>query len=120
MPFQKITKYNFPTLSISYEDIPKILNKNEQEIIDIASYYANQQSFIAKILDNVINRIIQDKLNGMIKLDDNNFKQLNAFKPKVYEEFFNKATNTFVILIQCKEEFEFKDFKFNELIPQQA
>ena len=29
MPFQKATKYNFPTSSISYDDLPKILNKNE-------------------------------------------------------------------------------------------
>lgn len=56
----------------------------------------------------------------MIKLDDNEFKQLNAFKPKVYEEFFNKETNTFVVLIECKSEFEFKDYKFNELIPYQG
>lgn len=56
----------------------------------------------------------------MIKIDDNEFKQLNSFKPKVYEDFFNKATNTFAILIECKKEFEFKDYKFNELIPQQA
>lgn len=56
----------------------------------------------------------------MIKLDDNNFKQLNFFKPKVYEEYFNKATNTFVVFIECKSEFEFKEFKFNELIPYQG
>jgi hypothetical protein len=68
----------------------------------VASYYANQQLFISKILDNVIARIIDEKINGLIKLDDNNFKQLNFFKPKVYEDFFNKATNTFVVLIECK------------------
>ncbi len=45
---------------------------------------------------------------------------MNFFKPKVYEDFFNKATNTFVVLIECSSEFEFKDFKFNELIPQQG
>jgi hypothetical protein len=28
MPFQKTNKYNFPTLNIAYEDLPKILNKN--------------------------------------------------------------------------------------------
>jgi hypothetical protein len=27
LPFQRITKFNFPTLSISYDDIPKIMNK---------------------------------------------------------------------------------------------
>lgn len=59
LPFQKTTKFNFPTMSISYDDIPKILNKNEEEIIDVASYYANQQGFISKTLDNTINRIIQ-------------------------------------------------------------
>lgn len=120
MPFAKTNKYNFPTLNISYDDIPKILNKNEEEIIDIAGYYTNQQAYISKILDNAINRIIQTELNGLIKLDDNQFKQLNSFKPKVYEEFFNKATNTFAVLIECKSEFEFKDYKFNELIPYQG
>ncbi len=113
MPFQKTTKYNFPTLNINYEDIPKILNKHEEEIIDIASYYASQQNYISKILDNTINRIIRDELNDVIKLDGENFKQLNSFKPKVYEEMFNKATNTFVVLVECKSEFEFKEFKFH-------
>jgi hypothetical protein len=56
-------------------------------------------------LENTVNRIIKDKLNGLIKLDDNNFQQQNSFKPKVYEEYFNKDKNTFVILIECKEEF---------------
>ncbi len=45
-------------MNISYDDIPKILNKNEEEIIDVASYYVNQQAFISKTLDNAINRII--------------------------------------------------------------
>lgn len=102
LPFQKTNKYAFPTLNIGYEDIPKILNKNEEEIIDIASFYSNQQAYISKILDNTIARIIREKLNDLIKLDDNNFKQINAFKPKVYEEFFNKNSNTFAILIECK------------------
>ena len=35
MPFQKTTKYNFPTSNIAYDDLPKILNKHEEEIIDI-------------------------------------------------------------------------------------
>ena len=35
MPFQKTTKYNFPSSNISYDDLPKILNKNEEEIIKI-------------------------------------------------------------------------------------
>lgn len=102
MPFTKTNKYNFPTMNISYEDIPKVLNKHEEEIIDVSSYYTNQQAYISKILDNAINRIINEQLNGLIKLDDNNFKQLNSFKPKVYEEFFNKDANTFAILIECK------------------
>ena len=71
-------------------------------------------------MDNVISRIIKEKLGDVIKLDDNNFKQVNFFKPKVYEEFFNKTSNTFVIMIECKTEVEFKQYKFNELIPSQA
>lgn len=70
-------------------------------------------------MDNVIARIIREKLGDKIKLDDNNFKQVNFFKPKVYEDFFNKASNTFVIMIECKSEVEFKEYKFNELIPSQ-
>jgi len=120
LPFQKTNKYNFPTLNISYDDIPKILNKNEEEIIDIASYYSGQQAYISKILDNTIARVIREKLNDVIKLDDDKFKQVNSFKPKVYEDFFNKATNTFAVLIECKSEFEFKEFKFNDLIPTQG
>ena len=70
-------------------------------------------------MDNVIARIIREKLGDVIKLDGNNFKQLNFFKPKVYEEFFNKVSKTFVIMIECKTEVEFKEYKFNELIPSQ-
>jgi hypothetical protein len=120
MPFQKAAKYNFPTSNIYYDDLPKVLNKNDEEIIDIKSFYDGQQPYISKTLDNVISRIIKEKLGDVIKLDDNNFKQINFFKPKVYEEFFNKASNTFVIMIECKTEVEFKNFKFNELIPSQA
>ncbi len=29
MPFQKTKKFNFPTANIFYDDLPKILNKNE-------------------------------------------------------------------------------------------
>jgi hypothetical protein len=36
-------------------------------------------------LENVIARIISEKLGDVIKLDDKNFKQMNFFKPKVYE-----------------------------------
>lgn len=120
MPFQKTAKYNFPTMNIAYEDIPKKLNANEDEVINIEEYYANQQGYISKIFDNTIKRIISYKLNDLVKLDSPAFKQLNAFKPKVYEDFFNKSTNTFVILVECKEEFEYKEWKFNELIPQQS
>lgn len=84
------------------------MNKHDEEIIDIASYYANQQAYISKILDNTIARVIREKLGDIIKLDDNNFRQVNSFKPKVYEDYFNKATNTFVVFVECKSEFEFK------------
>ena len=85
MPFQKTAKYNLPTMNIGYEDIPKKLNVNEEEVINIEEYYGNQQAYISKIFDNTIKRIISIKLNDLIKLDSPAFKQLNVFKPKVYE-----------------------------------
>jgi hypothetical protein len=85
MPFVKTNKYNLPTLDIAYEDIPKILNKNEEEIIDIAGYYEKQQEYIQKTLDNTVKRIISEELNDLIKIDENNFKQITHFKPKFYE-----------------------------------
>lgn len=59
MPFTKTNKYNFPTMNISYDDIPKVKNAHDEDIIDVAGYYANQQVYISKILDNAIQRIIQ-------------------------------------------------------------
>jgi len=29
MPFEKTNRYNLPTLNVSYDDIPKILNKDK-------------------------------------------------------------------------------------------
>ena len=61
------------------------MNKDKDDIINVAGYYENQQQFISKILENTISRIINEKLNDLIKIDNVNVKQLNYFKPKVYE-----------------------------------
>ena len=111
MPYKSLEYYEFPQSDILYEDLPTVMNSQEEPVIDVESYFKNEQDFIKRTMNNTCKRIIRNVLGEKISEKG----QMNEFKAKVYESFFNMATNTFTILIKCHEEIKAGDFSFQKL-----
>lgn len=93
--YQNIKYYNFPESLLEYDDLPLVKNKNNEDIIDVELFYKNFKDFIKISVDNCVQRILNEKIEGKLK----NFTIMNRLEAKKYEEFFNSDTNTLTILI---------------------
>lgn len=107
-PYKELNCYELPQSDILYEDMPTQLNSKEQAIIDVEGYFKNEQEFIRTTLDNACQRILKTVLDGKFTTEG----QVNQFKPKVYEDYFNMKTNTFAVLIKCKQDVQAGNYKF--------
>lgn len=97
--YQSVKYYEFPSTALSYLDIPTIGNEG---VINITAFYLNFKDFIYEIVNNAINRILNEELQG--KLPAGTYNLLNHFKPKVYEPFYNHSTGILSILLHCQAE----------------
>jgi hypothetical protein len=64
--YKSFKYYTFPDSPLTYADIPTIKNRKDEDVIDIAAFYANFKDFLYNIADNAIKRIIKDKLEGKL------------------------------------------------------
>ena len=59
MPYGSFEYYSLPSSDILYKDLPTILNSHEEPIIDVESYFKNEQDFIRRTLNNACARILE-------------------------------------------------------------
>lgn len=98
--YKSFKYFTFPSTNLTYADIPTIKNKNGEDIINLAAFYADFKTFVYDIADNALKRILKDDLQDKLT----KFDIINHFKPKVYEPFYNSTTNTLSILLKCSPE----------------
>ena len=60
--YKSFKYYDFPSTNLTYADIPTIKNKDNEDIIDISSFYVDFKEYIWKITDNAINRLMNGEL----------------------------------------------------------
>lgn len=111
MPYQSFEAYSLPSSDILYRDLPTILNSHEEPIIDVESYFKNEQDFIRRTLNNACARILETFFGEKISPKG----QANEFKAKVYENYFSMKTNSFLITVKCDEPITIGDYSFQKM-----
>ena len=111
MPYESFEAYSLPSSDILYKDLPTILNSHEEPIIDVESYFKNEQDFIRRTLNNACARILETYFGEKISPKT----QANEFKAKVYENFFSIKTSSFLITIKCDEPQTIGDYSFQKM-----